>query len=239
MDTDDGFALDVWPAFSDLMLSVILLMILLIGIIHATQLVVDPGVITKQAELINRLKTPESEIEQLERRPAHWVIRSGNNKALEIDCSIDPQNPFLQKISFSDQLLFDPDKTDLKNAGTLVLSRLAKALSSEGSSVIEIQVHGHADPQKSRHYRDNLELASNRANEVFRYLTEHGLDPFQSLISAASFGEYLPRQRIRGNSFDSKELLRANETDVMRQMNRRIEVLLFYRTRRTLKSAKR
>ena len=233
---DDDFSPEdsVWPAFSDLLLSVVLVLILLIGMIEATQMVIDPKIPEKQDALIKEIAGPSSIIlrEKAALGTAVWKVRSASSQKPEVECRIDPQNPFLQRLAFADNVLFESDQTDLRPEGAALLARVGSAINKRLPSLAEIQINGHADPRATRRYRDNLELASLRANEVYRFLRMNvGLDPTKAVISAASFGEYMPTDRVREQTFSSEALQDANSTDAKRQQNRRIELLLFYRTR--------
>lgn len=75
----------------------------------------------------------------------------------------------------------------------------------------------------------NLELASNRAMAVFKFL-QWGLqiDPAMHMMSATSFGEYKPVTRNENKKFTPEELATANQTEELRAKNRRIELLIIY-----------
>ena len=57
-----------------------------------------------------------------------------------------------------------------------------------------------------------------------------GIDPAENLMSATSYGEFKPVQRSEGDfEFNRDKLLRYNLTPELKNRNRRIELLLFYR----------
>jgi flagellar motor protein MotB len=136
----------------------------------------------------------------------------------------------LQRISFSSNVLFQPDEVELSPQGQAVLRIMGEVLRSHIEQIQEIQIQGHADPAPSRRYSSNLELAAYRGMTVFRTLQGAGIDPRSSMMSATTFGEYVPVQRrISGDSYSPQQLLYDNNSVEKRELNRRIEVLLIYR----------
>ena len=114
-----------------------------------------------------------------------------------------------------------------------MLKELSDSLLGEGrlERIQEIQIQGHADPVRSQEYSSNLELAAHRAMIVFRTLQAFGIDPRYSMMSATTFGEYVSVQRrFRGGfSYSPEQLVEDNDSPTKMMMNRRIEILLFYR----------
>jgi len=122
----------------------------------------------------------------------------------------------LQKIVFSDKILFDLAKADLKPQGKKVLDRIGRIL-IKNRFYKRIQVEGHTDdlPIKTPLYNSNWELSSARATSVVRFLQDMvGIMP--QLLSATGYSEYQP--------------IAENEDDETRSLNRRIELVLVYST---------
>lgn len=114
------------------------------------------------------------------------------------------------RIRFTDPLLFDLGKADLRPESVAVLRMVADSLSTLSN---RIEVQGHTDniPISTSYFRSNWDLSTARACEVLRFLIqEGGIDPGR--LSAAGYGEYKP---IAPN--DSKE---------NRSKNRRVELLV-------------
>lgn len=113
-----------------------------------------------------------------------------------------------------------------------MLRELSSVLLSDGrlGHIQEIQIQGHADTIPSKLYSSNLELAALRAMTVFQTLQAFGIDPRHSMMSATTFGEYVsvPR-RSWGSPYAPEQLAIDNNSPAKRRMNRRIEILLFYR----------
>lgn len=138
----------------------------------------------------------------------------------------------LQRISFGSHVLFKRDEIELSTRGIGVLEELSTVL-LEGrrlERIQEIQIQGHADPTPSQRFSSNLELAAHRAMTVFRTLQTFGIDPRFTMMSATTFGEYVSVQRrSKGSSYSPEQLEEDNDSPMKMTMNRRIEILLFYR----------
>ena len=89
-------------------------------------------------------------------------------------------------------------------------SKLEKHL----NNISEIQIQGHADPTPPDFEQSNLHLAAKRAISVFRFLQyKIHIDPATHLMSATSFGEYKPVQRLDGDStYTPEKLKKHNKT---------------------------
>ncbi|MEK8017798.1 MAG: OmpA family protein [Candidatus Parabeggiatoa sp.] len=88
----------------------------------------------------------------------------------------------IQRISFGSHILFDVDKTKLKENGKKVLTIVGNIFKGKLGAIQEIQIQGHADPQQSRNFSSNLELAAHRAIEVFKHFQELGIDPTRHIM---------------------------------------------------------
>ena len=138
-----------------------------------------------------------------------------------------------QRITFGSHILFDPDEVDLNAAGRDVLVGFSAALEDRIEDIREIHIEGHADTSPTRHHRTNLDLAAKRAITVFRALEDSGIDPYQIIMSATSYGEYLSVERFRSSrsseeGYSRLQVMRDNRTPEQKRLNRRIEVRLIY-----------
>jgi flagellar motor protein MotB len=139
----------------------------------------------------------------------------------------------LQRISFGGHILFDKDDARLNAYGKLVLRQVGDAFKQKLDGIQEIQIQGHADIQKTLRFSSNLQLAAHRAIAVFEFLQHIGIDPTRHIMSATSFGEYKPVERIHSDkNYNPLRLARDNSTEEKRQLNRRIELVLIYRQER-------
>lgn len=121
-----------------------------------------------------------------------------------------------QKITFGSEVLFESGSPDLKPSGQVLIGRLAASIAGQGVRTLEeVQVSGHTDnvPTGQAGY-SNWELSADRATNVVRSLEAAGIDPQAVRLSATGYGEFTS--------------IAANDSDLNRARNRRIEMRLFY-----------
>ena len=116
----------------------------------------------------------------------------------------------LMIVQLGNKILFDPGKTALKKDGQAALSELATVLKDIADRAFLVAGHTDNVPIRTRQFRSNWELSAARAVEVVKFLQSQGVDPKQ--LRAAGFSEYDP--------------VGDNSTDLGRQLNRRIEIVL-------------
>lgn len=110
------------------------------------------------------------------------------------------------------RVLFDSGKADLRDKSRRILYRLGEALKNSPDRPIVVEGHTDTEPIKSSSYTSNWHLSAARAVSVVQYfLDENQLDPQR--LTAAGYGEYQP--------------LRPNRTPEGRQINRRVEIVLY------------
>ena len=116
----------------------------------------------------------------------------------------------LMLVKLPDNILFDPGKTEIKQAGKDAIAQVTQILS--GIEGRKFQVAGHTDniPIKSAKFKSNWELSTARAVEVTKLMIGDGMDPKR--LSAAGFADELP--------------IGDNNTDDGRRSNRRIEIVV-------------
>lgn len=139
--------------------------------------------------------------------------------------------PTIQRFRFNDRILFEPNEYRIKQAGMETLLIVGNEIKDNLHHIREIQIQGHADPDTPSLLPSNLHLAAWRAIEVFNFLQNQvSIDPASHLMSATSFGEYMPVGRsVQDNSYHAGKLVANNSTKALKAQNRRIEILLFYR----------
>ena len=132
----------------------------------------------------------------------------------------------IQRFRFGSHILFDEDDIVLKPQGRRVMKVVGVAIADRLGQIKEIQVQGHADPETSNRFETNLELAAYRAFSVYNFLKDSlSVDPRRHVMSATTFGEYMPVQRAATQGAYKEE---HNSTEEKRARNRRIEILLIY-----------
>lgn len=110
-------------------------------------------------------------------------------------------------------LVFDSGKAQIRSEAYPVLDKVASIL-KENVAQFNVGIEGHTDNQNIRYsgWKTNWELSSARALSVLHYLVnEKGMSPQR--LSAIGYGEYQP--------------VDSNETAQGRQLNRRVEIVIF------------
>ena len=107
-------------------------------------------------------------------------------------------------------ILFDSGKVEIKEEGKNAIANVAKVLA--GMADRHFLVAGHTDnvPIKTKKFRSNWELSTQRAVEVTRLLIEGGMKPAQ--LGAAGYADFDPAA--------------SNDTPDGQKQNRRIEIVV-------------
>ena len=121
---------------------------------------------------------------------------------------------------FQSEVLFAQGQAEIGTDGRQQLAQLAVALTDIASQIPDdinwiLQVDGHTDniPLRVGRYRDNWDLATERALSVVRFLRDQGLPA--NRLAAAGYGEFQP--------------LDSRDTNDARRVNRRIELKITQR----------
>jgi outer membrane protein OmpA-like peptidoglycan-associated protein len=109
-------------------------------------------------------------------------------------------------VKFSDEILFDYDKADLKQASATSLKNLVTVLNKYNETDLEIQ--GHTDAKGDESY--NYNLSQKRAQSVDDYLKSNGVSGARTTIKP--YGETAP--------------IASNDTESGRAKNRRVTFLI-------------
>ncbi|MEZ5308089.1 MAG: OmpA family protein [Pyrinomonadaceae bacterium] len=230
VEIDDGLDFNLWTAFADLMLALTLVLSLLLFLITA---VVSFGNINlqpikdNQQQMINSIAT-NYRVEAKEIAKDSFGISTTSSGYFDIQIKNDLN---IQRVTFSDRILFRPDETKINPTGQEILKVMGGTLRQQLGIIKEIQIQGHADTLKSARFSSNTQLAAMRAISVLEFFQNKiGIDPFQTLISATTFGEFNSVNRSKTQEPYSKQQVDSdNRTSELRTMNRRIEIVLIYR----------
>ncbi len=259
IDAPDGSGYAFWPAVSDLMLAIVLILCVMIAAVSVStfpiediqraqrEVATDSGFASAgyRIEIVAANQTESRKTETVK-----WSRPEAVQKAPVFTFEVANSEPYLQRISFADSVLFASDEWILLDEGRTVLGILARVIRPRMDRLEQVQIHGHADNRGSLRTKDNLELASLRANAVFRYLSlevpaEARLDPVAGpLMSATSFGANAPAGRSKKAAYSIEQLCAdngvvfdasTNNCSVVKHstgemnLNRRVEVWLYYR----------
>lgn len=218
-----------WPAFADLMLATVLVLVLIIFLIGFSMRLGTLGI----EQVQDRQETVVRELAQaygdsLEVRAVNekYVIWRAGQEEVEIQNDIQ-----LQRITFSDNVLFETNDYALRARGIEVLSELGASLQRQMDEIYKITIEGHTDNRPTRTYAGgNLELGARRSMAVYEFLVDEvGFDPARNLMSATSYGHYKPVGRADTDMMSARRIEELNREVQDRDRNRRIELLLFYR----------
>ena len=255
---DNTLDFNFWPSFSDLMLTLVLILVIVVFAVIAAFSIERSKLIGRITELEKRdedkakvlAKVEKKQKELIQAIAAEYNVQwenvnerddtESNTNFFKIPIHLEngdyteiqiQNEATLQRYSFSDRVLFEPDRYDLKEEGKGTLRRVGREIKKNLKDIKEIQIQGHADPDRPAYVPSNLHLGALRAIEVYKFLQRSiRVDPARHLMSATSFGEYKPVQRLTDDStYNRQKLTQHNSTRALKTTNRRIEILLFYR----------
>lgn len=142
------------------------------------------------------------------RQVGNWITSELEAKGMSGVVAVELEERGLV-VRFSEGVLFDRGKADLKPEAVKILGQVASILAKVPN---HIRVEGHTCdlPISTPEFPSNWELSTARAIRVLRFLAEHGFDPGK--LSAAGYGEYHP--------------LVPNVGEEQRKLNRRVDLVL-------------
>jgi len=229
---DDGLDFNFWPSFTDLMLSVTIIMCALLIVKFGVRAV---DLQNKQdsnkaiiAEITSGIKAKYNKTTTIEDKNT-YMIMDGQNAVIRIKYEND-----YQQISFYENILFTQGSSDIIEKGRSVLTIVGDALKHKSSNITLIQIEGHTDNVPIR--SGNLYLGATRAMNVYSFFKDEvGLDPANTLMSATTFGEYMPVDRKDDTPYSEVSLKNANNDETKMAHNRRIELRVFFSSRKESK----
>ena len=118
--------------------------------------------------------------------------------------NIDLEKAKEGSVAVLNNIFFDVDKYDLKDKSVTELEKIIRFLSV--NPVVRVEIAGHTDNSGSADY--NRQLSERRANSVFTFLIQHGID----------------KKRMVPKGYGPDRPIASNDTEEGRSQNRRIEV---------------
>ena len=114
-------------------------------------------------------------------------------------------------ITLADNILFDSGKAKIKKDAYSVLDDIAGVINTTASDR-NVGIEGHTDNVAIKYskWKSNRELSTARANNVYHYLVEKGIQP--SRITTMGYGQYRP--------------IEENNSEEGRAKNRRVEIVI-------------
>ena len=184
----------IWPAFGDLMSSLLGAFVLLLA-----------GVVAVQMELTSHLQ------DDVKKRQMEEQRRMSLEKALAIPLASGRITLNNGRIGISGQVLFAVNSDQLQPDGRQLLNSLVTPLRAYLTAHNEmLMVSGFTDDKsiRSGRFADNWELSAQRALTVTRALIDEGMP--SSMVFAAAFG--------------SEQPVKPNTDEAARAQNRRVEM---------------
>ena len=135
-------------------------------------------------------------------------VAANQRDLLALQTSLDQREQKLAQTSSGDfQVFFDPDTASLKLGSAAELERFANTIKSQ-PFMGHVIIHGHSDDTGDADRNERLSEA--RARSVATFLVNHGVSLDQ--IETVAHG--------------SKRPVATNESEIGRQLNRRVEIVL-------------
>ena len=172
---------------------------------------------TRKGQLEQDVVRGEQTIEELQREIAERSQTPGQVTGFGegYDVSLDPSAGTIT-VTLQNTILFSAGKATLKKATNTELNHIESVLQSRYSGrQIDIVGHTDSDPIKATKdkWKDNLELSSQRALSVVRYLIKRGIS----------------EERIRAVGCGAARPIVSNATASGKARNRRVEVVVYMR----------
>lgn len=171
---------------------------------------------TVEAQMGERMEGLESQVESNQTRIAEQETEIGEvsrtaQEALDraIAAGQLAEGRFVfETVMTDEQVRFGLNQSDLSLEAQAALDAFAELIRTEGTSVF-IEIQGHTDSQGAESH--NLELGSERAESVWRYLnSKHGF----------------PLHRMSVISYGESEPIASNDTTEGRAQNRRVALVV-------------
>ena len=118
--------------------------------------------------------------------------------------NIDLEKAKEGSVAVLNNIFFDVDKYDLKDKSVTELEKIIRFLSVNPG--VRVEIAGHTDNSGSADY--NRQLSERRANSVFTFLIQHGID----------------KKRMVPKGYGPDRPIASNDIEEGRSLNRRIEV---------------
>ncbi|HVG34432.1 MAG TPA: OmpA family protein [Pyrinomonadaceae bacterium] len=245
--------IDVWPAFTDFLTSVLIIVVIFVfGILFSN---IARSMVRRNSEFEDMQLRQQLVRRQLQGQLGEKSIEMSENGSLQhIILRVNEEG--------SGGVLFSSGRADLGDKGKELLTKIAGVLIENSEHYDKIQVEGHTDDVPvGGIYASNWELSAARAGAVVKFILDEskaknppGLEPWR--FSASGAAEYHPygvdEKEMKLERADNPRggpplnyVVVANQppnrppgvnprTDTFeRQRNRRIEIILTYRVKGT------
>lgn len=241
--------IDVWPAFTDFLTSVLIIVVLFVfGIFFSN---IARSLVKRHSEFEEMQANQQTVKQQLTTQLGKESVEITENGSLQrIILQVGEQG--------GGGVLFPSGKADLSVEGKNVVTKIVGVLMANSIHYDKIQVEGHTDdkPLNGGTYASNWELSAARAGAVVKFIIDEskreqppGLEPWRFFANGAA--EYHPYKVDESqmnlepavnprNGPPLNYVVRANEPSAAsgdasgeraRERNRRIEIVLTYKVK--------
>jgi chemotaxis protein MotB len=178
----------------------------------------------ERQELATRVAQDQQTIDELQRQIDELHKTPAQATGFEgMDVAFDAAAGTIT-VTLPNTILFDSGKASLKNATNKELDQILTVVRQKyASKDIDVVGHTDTDPIQKSSWKDNLELSSERAMAVARYLTQHGV----------------PDKQVRAVGCGSTRPVASNSTSAGKAKNRRVEIVVNVRQRTAAPTAKK
>jgi len=168
---------------------------------------------SEKGRFAERISQDQLTIQELQRQIAERQSTARATGFEGYDVRFDPSAGTIT-VTLPNAILFDSGKAALKKRTSTELNHIRSVLRQKYSNKqIDVVGHTDSDPIKKSKWKDNLELSSQRALSVVRYLIERGID--EKRIRAVGCGAAIP--------------IVSNTTASGKARNRRVEIVVYMR----------
>jgi chemotaxis protein MotB len=166
---------------------------------------------SQKRQLSAQVTQDQQTIRDLERKIAERQSAAKASGFEGYEVSYDPSAGTIT-VTLPNAILFDSGQASLKKATSTELNHIRSVLQQKYSNrPIDVVGHTDSDPIKKSKWKDNLELSSQRALTVVRYLIDRGVD----------------RKRIRAVGCGAARPIASNASASGKARNRRVEIVVY------------
>lgn len=176
-----------------------------LGVLSGGPMVLNMGDIPQKSIVQAQAVSVKTQITEVKKEIEKKVKEENLEKDVQI--TIDERG---LRIRFTDKVLFDLGKAEIKLGAIPILQAVGEELSSIANHVL---IEGHTDdwPIRTLQFPSNWELSTSRATALIHYfIEESGVDPTR--LSAAGYGKYHP--------------VAPNDSPENKAKNRRVDVVV-------------
>ncbi|MBU2622320.1 MAG: OmpA family protein [Proteobacteria bacterium] len=219
--------LNFWPSFVDVVLLLLCVMLFVLIILSQKEFLSE-DIKSNQHEMVQAVfKELGADLGSCPRGQRECYIDFDRDGRGDIFIINEAEGDQIYR--FSELILFDSGRANLKEGGKAVLEKIGRAWAQNHALYSELRVDGHTDnwPIQTEDFTSNWHLGAARAVEVANFIENQcEIDPYKGL-TARSFSEYRPAAvSIQQKWTSSDTVATYNQQPEDRAKNRRVEVIL-------------